>query len=301
MAEVFVVGSLHYDTIMHVSHLPKIDETVMGEDVQHICGGKGGNQAVSASRNGAKVSFAGAVGEDTAAEILLASLNTADVDTGQVQRVAEASGMSVAIVNSQGDYGAVVASGANQSILTRAISIPANTACVVIQNEIPEEVNIAVARKSENARVILNAAPMRALSPELLEQTDILIVNKVEAEVLFKTPITSVSDAASVLAMADQTLPTVLITLGGDGLAYRERNGAPVIASAFDVEVISSHGAGDAFVGALAAKIAIGEPLSDAIDYASAAAALWVSTHVTERMNLDQKTVARFLSVHARN
>jgi len=263
MLDILVVGSLHYDIVIAAPHLPAVDETVMGGPVQYVCGGKGGNQAISASRHGASVAFAGAVGDDPSGTALLANLSDAGVNTEQVQSIPGASGMSVAIVDAQGDYGAVVASGANQRIEADAIAVPVDTSCVVLQNEIPASVNLSVAQQAKDATVILNAAPMRILSPALLNCVDILIVNRVEAEALFGMPIASQADAARALAAHELDVARIIVTLGSDGLVYCEN--------------------------------ARGSELGVSLQYASAAAAVLVSTPVCARSAITRESVEQLL------
>ncbi|MDH3264281.1 MAG: PfkB family carbohydrate kinase, partial [Paracoccaceae bacterium] len=110
---VWVVGSLHLDVIVEAPRLPRLDETLVGQGVSYRLGGKGGNQAVAAARMGAEVAMAGAVGSDAFAETLLAELDRAGVDRAGVARLPGASGMSVAILDATGGYGAVIVSAAN--------------------------------------------------------------------------------------------------------------------------------------------------------------------------------------------
>lgn len=298
MSTILVVGSLHYDIVLDAPHLPRPDETVMGENVRFVCGGKGGNQAVAARRHGGDVAFAGAVGIDFFADALLENLETASVDTGGIARVPGlASGMSVAIVEQSGEYGAVVASGANRSINPGKIEAPAGTRYLLLQNEIPDAVNLAAARqaKDKGARVILNAAPMRPLPQTLLDNVDILIVNRIEAAELIGAPVESADQVTALLRDRRLSVETVIVTLGADGLVFRTGDAEPQAMKARRVEVISSHGAGDAFVGAFAARLAAGVTLENALAYASAAAALHVATSVNERLEIDPETVAGFL------
>jgi len=295
---VFVVGSLHYDVVLNAPHLPARDETVIGDGVQFVCGGKGGNQAVVASQHGASVSFAGAVGKDFFGDALLEHLGNASVDTGQIARSdSVASGMSVAIVETAGDYGAVVASGANQTIDANRINIPKDVRLLILQNEIPESVNMAVAKRAREvaAEVILNAAPMRVMSDEMRGLVDILIVNRVEAEALFGTPVRSNDDALGVLRDNRLPCPTVVLTLGAGGLVFARFGARPKYLAAHEVNSISNHGAGDAFVGALCARLVDGDSLDNALDYANAAAALHVSTPIGARSMIDFDTVRKLL------
>ncbi len=298
MAEVLVVGSLHYDIVVEAPHLPRRDETVMGNDVRFICGGKGGNQAVAASRHGCAVAFAGAVGTDFFADALLENLRGAGVDVNNVARASHtASGMSVAIVEETGDYGAVVASGANLLIEPDNVRVPNETKYLLLQNEVPEVVNLAVARHAQKkgAQVILNAAPMRRIPDELLDCVDILIVNRVEAAELFGEPVDTPEQASVLLKNFSSPVDTIVVTLGADGLVFKSGADTPRLIPAFDTAIVSSHGAGDAFVGALGAKLAAGDRLVEALNYASAAAAVYVGTDVDQRNQLGSESVADFL------
>lgn len=284
--KVLVVGSLHYDIVVKAPHLPSPDETVMGHDVAYVCGGKGGNQAVAASRHGASTMMAGRVGDDRSAEELLANLQRAGVDTTLVQRTRNAaSGMSVAIVDSAGDYGAVVVSAVNRDIATNDIVIPGNAAIVLLQNEVPEAVNIYAASlgRKTDATVVLNAAPMRAMADRLLDQIDILILNRVEAEAYFDCPMETVTAGLECVGKRSGGPHQLIVTLGPQGCISHEFGAAPYHVPAPEVEVVSSHGAGDCFVGAFAAKLAAGSGSADALVYASAAASRHVSTPVEDR------------------
>ena len=122
---VVVVGALHLDVVVTAPHLPAGDETVMGETVDFVCGGKGGNQAVAASRHGARTTLLGRVGDDMFAPTLLRNLEEAGVDTALIQKGENArSGMSVAIVDAAGEYGAVVVSAANRQLASEAFVFP---------------------------------------------------------------------------------------------------------------------------------------------------------------------------------
>ena len=181
---ILVVGSLHLDVVIRAPHLPIIDETVTGSSVDYVFGGKGGNQALAASRVGADVAFAGRVGSDRFGEMIRETLDSSHLDLSQLQMDAGASGMSAAIVDDNGDYGAVIVSAANLNIDAAQITVPTGCKLVLLQNEIPEAVNTAVARmaREQGAQVWLNAAPARPLPQALADCLDLLIVNRVEAE-----------------------------------------------------------------------------------------------------------------------
>lgn len=274
-----VVGSLHLDVVVQAPHLPARDETVTGSAVDYVFGGKGGNQALAAARMGADVHFAGRAGTDRFGDIIRETLAQARINTDQLQHDDGPSGMSVAVVEAQGDYGAVIVSAANLKIDADAIDIPEGTTLLLLQNEIPEAVNLAVAQKAQAAgvQVWLNAAPARAVSPDLMQMIDLLIVNSVE-NAFYK----------------DLEGPARLTTLGPDGVHYAGRPHP-----AHSVNVISTHGAGDAFVGALAAEVTSGQSIQDAIPFAQAAAALHVSTPLDKRPGITPQTVRAFQRTQA--
>ena len=284
---VVVVGSLHLDVVVTAPRLPELDETLMGETVKLVCGGKGGNQAVAASRHGAPTAMLGRVGGDMFAAALVDNLREAGVDTSLIQRDAEAmSGLSVAIVGADGEYGAVVVSSANRALSPEGFAFPEGARVLVLQNEVPEAVNQAVAAEARKsgATVVLNAAPMRTVSPELMHSVDILIVNRIEAEQLFHIPIRSAEDALKAAeGVGADFAGEVIVTLGSDGLVYRDKEGRVRHHGVRPAPVVSAHGAGDVFVGVLCARLADPAAIEDAIAYAQDAAARFVSTPLQDR------------------
>ncbi len=296
---IFVVGSLHYDIVVDAPRLPSLDETVMGGPMRFVCGGKGGNQAVVGSLHGADVHFGGVVGHDRFGDALVENLRKCGVDCSQVIRSNDAvSGASVAIVDKEGSYGAVVASGANQSISAGDFDIPGETELLVLQNEIPERACYGLATKARSAgvKVVLNAAPWRSFETDLRSLVDILIVNRVEAAELIGFEIGSVDQALSALRELPPSAGCIVITLGGEGLVFVADGHEPVFLPAYKVSVISTHGAGDAFVGAMCAELLSGSAMTDALNYASAAAALLVSTPIEDRLSIDRDQTLAFMA-----
>ena len=274
---VLVTGSLHLDVVLRAPHLPALDETVTGTSVDYVFGGKGGNQAVAAARMGSTVDFVGRAGTDRFGDMIRDTLQSSGVRLDQLQLDPGASGMSAAILNAQGDYGAVIVSAANLNIKSDPIYVPKGTTVVLLQNEVPEAVNLAVAEKARatGAQVWLNAAPARPVSDGLAEWVDLLIVNRVEAEF---------HDAQGRFAQC-------LTTLGADGVSLHGRH-----YPGYKVDMVSAHGAGDMFVGALAAQIDAGANMVDAIDFAQAAAAQHVASGLADRAHLTPDTVTGFLA-----
>lgn len=302
MIDVAVVGSLHLDIMVEAPRLPGRDETLMGESWHYKCGGKGGNQAVAAARFGARTSFGGRVGSDDFGERLVAHLRSAGVDTRHVGVDSlTGSGMSVAIQEADGEYGAVAVPGANKNIAASSIAgdWAALWVCSVLllQNEIPEAVNIAAANlaKAHKAKVLLNAAPARSMPDQLLEFVDVLIINRVEAAMLAGFQITTPADAERAATAFTTEKRDVIVTLGKDGLVLRTRAGYLCRVPARSVEVISSHGAGDCFCGALAAQLARHGNLEAACRYGSKAAAMFVSTPAAGKSDVNDAALGRWL------
>lgn len=279
---VLIVGSLHYDLMVEADHLPRRDETAIGSRWYPKFGGKGGNQAVACARHTA-ARMVGAVGADEFGVFLRAGLQAAAVDQRFVATVAGAgSGISVAIVDTAGDYAATIVSGANLLIPPQALSDPqiwADVGLLVLQNEISEAVNLAAASEAHRRGlpVLLNAAPCRDMSAMFRQRVDILVVNAVEAEMMGAGPVTDLPSAAAAAQRLAVEFAKVIVTAGAQGLAVWAKATGAFSIPAEPVNVVSSHGAGDAFVGALAAGLVRGIGLQPATKAASIAAARHVA------------------------
>ncbi|ABD55026.1 PfkB family carbohydrate kinase [Jannaschia sp. CCS1] len=275
-----VVGALHWDVVVQASRLPRIDETLRGSGVTYQFGGKAGNQAIAAAGAGADVGFAGRNGTDEAGQSMQAALQDAGVDIAQLQAGAGASGMSVAILMEDGNYGAVIVSAENHMFDVDAVQIPDECRLVLLQNEMAAGVIPAMATKAQRAGagVILNAAPAQGVGKTDLAHLHTLIVNRVEGADLLGIA-DSAPDPVAVVNGLQELAPQalVILTLGGDGVVFAEPGRAVQSQAARRVSVHSTHGAGDVFVGAYAAAILAGQSLSEAIQLGQAAAAAHIS------------------------
>ncbi|QTG16669.1 ribokinase (plasmid) [Agrobacterium tumefaciens] len=283
---VVVFGSLHYDIIVKGPARPRKGETVTGSAWNPACGGKGGNQAVSAAKAGGRSAMIGAVGDDEFGGALLANLFANAVELDHVRVIEGApSGMSVAIFDSEGDYGAVIVSGSNLQLgkvdVQQAASLFQAGNILVLQNEVPDPANVmaASAMKRAGGRVVLNAAPVRDLSPELAGLVDVLVVNAVEAEALAGGgEVDTLEDAIAAARVLAKSFPVAVVTAGGAGVAYATRDGEEATIPAIKIKLVSTHGAGDEFIGVLAAQLLRGEGLNAALSGANQAAAILVSS-----------------------
>ncbi|MGZ2505895.1 ribokinase [Rhizobium leguminosarum] len=288
---VTVFGSLHYDIAVMGPARPRKGETVTGTSWHPKSGGKGGNQAVSSARTGIATSMIGAVADDEFGRFLIGNLDRKNVDHTFVRRSAsQSTGMSVAIFDAEGDYGAVIVSGSNLTLgdgdVAAARDLLDRTTLLVLQSEIPDAANVAAARavKQAGGRVLINAAPARPLSADLQPLIDIIVVNAVEAEMLAKVPVVETLDGAMEAAKTlANVFPEVVVTAGGAGVAFSGRDGAEILIAAVKVEVESTHGAGDEFIGVLAAEIASGKTMKAALEKANHAAAKLVGTREADR------------------
>jgi ribokinase len=238
---------------------------------------------------GSRVGFGGCVGEDEFGEALRSNLLRAGVDASLLETDATTgSGMSVAVEEEGGEYGAVVVSGANRGIVAEGLAerwAPLWDAPVLLlQNELPEAVNLAAARAAKG-RVVLNAAPARVSSDDLLALVDVLVVNRVEARML------TAKEGEDALRELHSPTRDIVLTLGAEGVLLLGRDGSLEPIEPTPVEVRSSHGAGDMFCGSLGARLAKGEMLRAACAFASRAAARFVAMTDEEREALSPEAV----------
>jgi ribokinase len=273
-----VFGSLNLDFVTEVESLPGSGETALGHGFIMHPSGKGANQALAAARAGARVVLAGAVGEDTFADMALALLRSSDIDLSRVARVAAPTGAAFITVDATGANQIVVASGANQFATATALHginwSPRDI--LLLQCETPESENLAAARLATSAglRVIINLAPARVPERALLELVDVLIVNEHEALTLADGLAWPERDADAICARLDRTYCiTAVATLGASGVVGWS-GGVRRAMPAHAVEVADTTAAGDAFVGGFAAALDQGFGFTQALQRGQAAGAL---------------------------
>jgi ribokinase len=274
MTRIVVVGSANMDLVGTAARLPQPGETLLGDDFVMGPGGKGANQAIAAVRAGASCTFLGAIGSDEFGVTLKARLRASGVDTAHVRVAYGTSGVAVINVDRAGENTIVVIPGANASFvgLTEAeIAVIADADVLVCQLEIPVETVAVAARVAREAgtRVVLNAAPASPLPQELLDNVDVLIVNEGEARAITGA---SRDDTASLLTV----VPRAVMTLGGAGAWYGDRDGASERIPPVPVKVVDSTAAGDAFTGAFAVAWGEGRDVLEAVRWANAAGAACV-------------------------
>ncbi|WP_422740597.1 ribokinase [Micromonospora sp. WMMD729] len=287
---VVVVGSANMDLVAMAPALPRPGQTMLGTDFVMVPGGKGANQAIAAVRAGASCVFLGAIGSDAFGVTLRARITAAGVDTGHLRVVYGASGVALVMVNGQGENAIVVTPGANDALVgltDEELATVRGADVLVAQLEIPVRTvtAAALAARAAGTRVVLNAAPARDLPPELLDAVDLLVVNEGEAQAFTGR---GREDPKALLGL----VPRAVLTLGGAGAWYVDREGAEVHVPAVGVDVVDSTAAGDAFTAALAVGWGEGRDVVDAVRWAAAAGAacvrkLGASVALPQRAEID--------------
>ena len=297
--KILVVGSLHLDVIVHSSRLPKPDETLLGDKVSYRFGGKGGNQALAAAKIDVQVFMAGRIGTDNFGKQIYDTLSNQNINLDGLKIVDEATGMSVALIGSDGIYSAVVVSGVNQTIELSEIAVPDDLTVLVLQNEINTDANFEIIKKvPKSTFVILNAAPALTPNKDFFERIDLLIVNQLEAKMLLNEAPSIFNNLDALRKLQNLGPKEVIITLGAEGYTGISKNGEIFSEPGIKVDVLSTHGAGDSFVGTLAAFICKGEPINIAAQYAQASSALHVKTPIDQREKILQVDIENMFSLN---
>lgn len=283
MGRVFVAGSINMDVVATADRHPRIGETIAGTALLYFPGGKGANQAISAARLGAPTTLIGRLGKDAFGDQLKAFLGAQGVDLSFVQATAGADTGTAVITSANADNTIVVIAGANALVSVADVTSPvlARGDIAVSQFEIPLPATAAFFKRARTAgaATILNPAPATECRTELLELVDILILNETELGFLTKTALRDTDDLVRFVEAA-RSLPigrdkTVCVTLGKRGVLALI-DGEPRIVAGRTVTAVDTTGAGDCFIGAVAAQLAGGNSIGDALSYANAAASICV-------------------------
>ena len=281
---IVVIGSSNTDMIIKIDRIPRPGETVIGGRFSTAPGGKGANQAVAAARAGGDVAFIGRVGNDMFGSEALKGFAADDINIDHIIKDTTApSGVASIFVDRNGQNSIAVAGGANANLSPADIEAAEKTIAgadiLVMQLETPIETVTAAAMMAhaDGVKVILNPAPARPLTDDLLKTVSILTPNETEAELLTGIGVETEGDARKAAeALLDRGVSTVLVTLGENGVIIATADGVKKV-DAFDVDPVDTTAAGDVFNGALAVAIAEGSQLAKAVLFANAAAAMSVT------------------------
>ena len=282
--KVVVVGSFNMDLVIKTERRPQKGETLIGEEFGMFIGGKGANQAIAASRLGANVTMIGRLGTDLFGDTFLSEFAKENIDTSFVVRDAVVgTGIASPVIDADGDNSIIIVPRANMCLgvedVERASSKIADADVLLLQLEVPIEPSHRAAEiaKANGVDVILNPAPALELPDSFLGLIDILVPNEVETEFLSK--VTVADDEGARLAaqvLFEKGISTIVLTLGNRGALLLTSHQSKLV-PAYNVKVVDTTAAGDAFCGALATALASGEKIEDAVAFANATGALAVT------------------------
>ena len=301
MSKIIVVGSLNADLVVRTPRFPQPGETISGEDLQVIPGGKGANQAVAAARLGANVSMLGRVGKDNFGDFLLDNLKANHVDTYLVQGDDASTGTATIIVDANGQNSIILSAGANGKVSSLDVEHASfsDYSLLLLQLEIPTPTVLSAAKlaKQSGVRVILNPAPAKELPDELISLADFIIPNETELSLLTGmevNDIPSAEEAARVLLI--KGAKNFIVTLGNKGaLIVNEEITTHV--ETFIVDVVDTTAAGDAFIGGFASVLDSANSLADAVRYGCACGALATTKFGAQPSLPSKKEVENFMSL----
>lgn len=278
-----VFGSINVDLVTRVRSLPHPGETVLAQDYSTLMGGKGANQAVAAARAAGGVTpvrMVGAVGDDGFGALARENLAREGVDTAGISVVDASTGCAFINVDDSGENVITVASGANQLLMADGCAAGAGVLVLQMEVSLTESIRAATAARAHGAQVIANLAPVPAEFDAdrlmaLMAVTDILVMNEHEAvQAARALGHTGTDVTAAVIALAGSTGRIVVATLGAQGAIAVHGTGEILRATAPVITPVDTTGAGDTFVGVLAAMLAEGRELRPAMALACRAAAL---------------------------
>ena len=302
MKKALVIGSLNMDMTVKVEELPKLGETIFGNDFYESCGGKGANQAVAVSKLGMKTEMIGMVGKDSQGEKLIQNLNKYGIISDNVIKSDELTGRAIITVDKKGDNNIIVIPGSNFKITKEHIQakqdVIASSDVVILQNEIPSEtVEFSLLKAKELGKItIFNPAPARKLSGEVFKNTDYLILNETEMEEIFEIKFNDEEYTEKISSKKKEYgIKNIILTLGDKGsILFSEDNNIKKY-GVYKVKAVDTTAAGDSFIGAFTMKICeLGNP-DEAIKYATAVSAIVVTRQGAQDSIPTREEIEKFI------
>ena len=301
MPDILVAGSLNTDLVVRTPYFPQPGETISGEDLKVIPGGKGANQAVAAARHGAEVSMLGRVGRDNFGGFLVDNLQSNNVDSQHVQMDDSSTGTAIIIVDSNGQNSIVLSAGANGKVAEMDVESTSfsDFKLLLLQLEIPIPTVLTAARRAREAglQVILNPAPASELPNELIALTEYLIPNETELRLLSGMDVDDTPSAErAAKSLLERGARNVIVTLASKGALIVTGTQSTHIES-FSVDVVDTTAAGDAFIGGFAYSVLQNKSLEKAVRYGCACGALAVTKFGAQPSLPTKEEVENFLSL----
>lgn len=287
--KIVIIGSINLDTTIRTEYLAKPGETIHSKEMFSSGGGKGANQAISAARNGAKVSFIGAVGNDNAGSTLVDLLEQDSIETTGIEVLnSMRTGSAYINVSDDGENSIIIYGGANQSISDEHIDAMKHAIKGSDYLIAQLETNLSSIKKGfeiakkYGVKTILNPAPaLKAIPESIIALTDILIPNESELEIIAGFKVTNKNELVeAVNSIHKKGIDVVIVTLGSKGVMYSIKNQKNGFVPAFKVKAVDTTAAGDTFIGALATKLSADlSNIEEAIKYGNKAASLTVQRY----------------------
>lgn len=281
MAGIAVVGSINADISIQVGKMPKLGETVRGENYRVSCGGKGANQAIAAAHFSKNVSMIGLAGNDAYADLCISNLKNNGVDCKGIGVAQTNTGIAMITV-AGGDNMIILDDGANAYVDIDYIKenkyLIENAEYIIFQFEIPLKTVFEAIKyvKSLGKKVVLNPAPIYEIPDDIYENIDIFILNEHEASSVLGYEVNAQNAKEAVKNICGKGSRQVIITLGSDGCVYN--NGSDIITrEALKVNAVDTTAAGDTFIGAFCACLLNGKTIDEAVEFATFASAITVS------------------------
>lgn len=277
---VVVVGSINLDYVTRVESLPGPGETVPADRFSRFRGGKGANQAIAAARQGCRVEFFGAVGNDGEGQSYLAALAEEGIGTGAIRTVRGDTGSAFITVDRHAENTIVIASGANSDLqrsdIVKGAEVIQSSAALLCQFEVPLNTVVEAAQIANRAGVpvVINPSPLLPTFPWEEVRTDFLVTNEHEAAELFGFPAEPHLIDDIIDRMEELRVANLIVTRGGEDTFFFSAEGSRLVIPVLPVLPVDTVGAGDAFAGCFTARIAQGEDLVDALRAANCAGAL---------------------------
>jgi len=280
MGKIVVIGSINLDLVVEVDEIPKIGETVIGNSLSQIPGGKGANQAVAMAKLGCDVDFLGKVGNDNFSSLVLESMRKSGVNTRNIETEDTSTGIAIINVDKKANNNIIVIPGANgkvdETYLLEHEEIIKKAEVVVFQLEIPIDTvkfGLKLAKRHDKL-TILNPAPAYELDDEIIENVDIIIPNEHELSRLTHMEINDENDLINASkALIERKIKKIIVTLGEKGALYVDNNTTKLYPS-YKVKAVDSTAAGDAFIGGFVGNYIQTKDIDKAIDMGQRTAAI---------------------------
>lgn len=284
MKKIVVVGSINMDLVTFCERAPRGGETLFGEKFMQIPGGKGANQGVALGKLGSDVTFLGKVGTEGMGDILLASMKNSGVKTEYIEKITnETTGIAKIIVEKNGENRILVVSGANGKVdkeyIDKHIDVIKNADIIVTQLEIPKETVKYILQKSKEfgKETILNPAPGAKLDDEIIKNTDYIIPNETELELLTGIK-TDTKDGIELAGekLLEKGVQGLIVTLGSQGCVLIRKEEKKYY-KAYKVKAVDTTAAGDSFIGGFVNGLSQGLSFDESIDRGMKTAAISVT------------------------